>query len=135
MHSTHEAELDLPQILLHGQCVHVAPELKLQSLLSISQLCDAGCEAMFTRTHVTIQHSGACILTGKWDPEAHLWHVHVPTKPAPTTLTLSITAPPDECNKTIGQLRGLTWWHLHMQHSSHLSWAPPCNGSEIQLFD
>ena len=82
--------------------MHIVPELKSHSLLSIAQLCDADCEATFTRTKVCIHHNGSCILSGQCDPVTQLWHVNVPTRPSPISLPPGIPPACDECNKTIG---------------------------------
>ena len=102
MHSTHEAELDLPQLPLLARRVHIVPELQSRSLLSIAQLCDADCKATFTRSDVHIHHNGTCILSGQRDPATQLWHVNVPTRPSPVSLPPGIPPACNECNKTIG---------------------------------
>jgi hypothetical protein len=50
--STHTAELDLGNIPLGAHTCHLFPHLRSRSLLSIRQLCDHGCEALFTHTFV-----------------------------------------------------------------------------------
>jgi hypothetical protein len=102
MHSTHEAELDLPQLPLCARRVHVVLDLQSWSLLSIAQLCDAGCVAIFTRMHVNINHQDTCILTSERDPTTNLWHIHVPTKSSPLTSVLDTHVHHNECNSTIG---------------------------------
>jgi hypothetical protein len=102
MHSTHEAELDLPQLPVYARRVHVIPDLQSRSLLSIAQLCDAGCVAIFTCMHVNINHQDTCILTGERDPTTNLWHMHVPTKLAPLTSVPDTHVHHNECNSTIG---------------------------------
>jgi hypothetical protein len=63
--SSHTAILQLPHELPIGACkADIFPGLKSGSLVSISQLCDHGCMAMFTATPVRIFHQGRLILTG-----------------------------------------------------------------------
>ena len=99
----HVAELNLPQVPFLARRVHIVPELKSWSLLSIAQLCDADCKATFMMcTHVWIHCNGACILTGEHDPEMHLWHVNIPTKPSPISVPPGMLALHDKCNEMIG---------------------------------
>jgi len=82
IHSTHEAHLDcpaLPPAACHG---HIVLQLATQPLLSISQLCNAGCDVTFTATDVTITHKGDSILSSHCTPANKLWHLDIqpPTK-------------------------------------------------------
>ena len=45
MTSTHEGHLDIPELPPAATLTHVVPELNTHSLISIGQLCDAGCTA------------------------------------------------------------------------------------------
>jgi hypothetical protein len=56
MHSTHEAELDMPMLPAATKQVHIVPELATHTLLSIGQLCDAGCDVAFTAEEVTVKY-------------------------------------------------------------------------------
>jgi len=74
---THEADLNcptLPPAACHG---HVVPQLATQPLLSIGQLCNAGCNVAFTASTVTISHDNNVILTGSHTPKTKLWHVNI----------------------------------------------------------
>ena len=82
MYSTHEAELDLPQLPLAARHVHIVPSLSTHSLLSMGQLCDSGCEVTFTAKHVDVRLDSKILLTGTRSPDTGLWH-------------LSLTNPPD----------------------------------------
>jgi hypothetical protein len=81
MVSTHIAELDLPALPPSACIAHLFPALTDTSLLSIGQLCDAGCTATFDADSVTIQHQSATILTGHRDPITRLWNVPLTTTP------------------------------------------------------
>ena len=61
------------------------------SLLSISELCYAGCTATFTDTDVSITHQQYTILTGSKDPSSTLWHIPIP-KHLPTLSPSSASA-------------------------------------------
>ena len=83
MYSTHEADLDLPCLPLAARRVHIVPALRTHSLLSMGQLCDAGCEILFTATCVQVRHNNACILTGPRDATTGLWHLGLVSAPPP----------------------------------------------------
>jgi hypothetical protein len=56
MCSTHTAELHLLGLPLAARQVHIVPSLASQSLLSIGQVCDAGCKVAFDAETVTVSH-------------------------------------------------------------------------------
>lgn len=62
--ATHEATLDLPVLPLSARRVHLFRRLASGSLLSLGQLCDAGCTAYFDKTHVYMFYTGKIILQG-----------------------------------------------------------------------
>ena len=51
-----------------------------KNLLSVGQLCDIGCTAMFNRQTVTIKLGNTIILTGKRDRTTGLWMAPMPNK-------------------------------------------------------
>ena len=61
------------------------------SLLSISELCNAGCTATFTDTDVSITYEQYTKLTGSKDPSSTLWHIPIP-KHLPTLSPSSASA-------------------------------------------
>jgi hypothetical protein len=75
MYSTHEAELDLPNLPPSARRVHIVPALRTASLLSMGQLCDAGCIVTFDATTVTVTLAGERILDGIRTPATGLWHL------------------------------------------------------------
>jgi hypothetical protein len=90
MYSTHEAELDLPSLPLAARRVHIVPALHTSSLLSMGQLCDAGCIVTFDATSVTVHLANERILEGIRTPETGLWQLSiVPTSPPPPLLQQS----------------------------------------------
>jgi Reverse transcriptase (RNA-dependent DNA polymerase) len=78
MRSTHTALLDIPALPLAARTVHIVPDLHENSLLSIGQLCDAGCTVEFTQHNVTIAYHNETILTGSRTPPLGLWHLQLP---------------------------------------------------------
>jgi len=91
------ADLDLPSLPPAARVAHLFPALKGQSLLSVGQLCDAGCNAHFTATAVTIDHQGTTVLTGQRDPTSRLWVVTTTDDTAPNhALLVNQTTKPAE---------------------------------------
>ena len=66
--------LAIPDVSPQAQQAHIFKELK-HSLLSISQLCDNGCEAKFDSHTVTISKNNNSIIIGNRDPSTGLWTV------------------------------------------------------------
>jgi hypothetical protein len=62
--STHTGTLPIPGLPISACCAHVFPSLQSHSLLSIGQLCDHGCKAVFTNDCVTITRDDLVLLTG-----------------------------------------------------------------------
>ena len=76
MYATHEAELDLPSLPLAARRVHIVPALATSSLLSMAQLCDAGCIVTFDATSVTVTLHNERILDGVRTPSTGLlWNL------------------------------------------------------------
>jgi hypothetical protein len=81
MTSTHEADLDLPMLPPAACRIHIVPELASASLISMGQLCDAGCAVAFTATKVNVSINDTVVLTGHRTPNTLLWHFPLPTPP------------------------------------------------------
>lgn len=75
MYSTHEAKLDLPNLPPSARRVHIVPALTTSSLLSMGQLCDAGCTVTFDATSVTVQLANKTIMDGIRTSENGLWQL------------------------------------------------------------
>jgi hypothetical protein len=83
MTSTHEADLDLPMLPPAARRIHIVPELASASLISMGQLCDAGCSVAFTASNVNVSINDIIVLTGHRTPNTLLWHFPLPT-PTPS---------------------------------------------------
>lgn len=81
MYSTHEAELDLPSLPMAARRVHIVPALSTASLLSMGQLCDAGCHVTFDAAAVNVYHHDRIILSGNRAPTTGLWHLNLVQAP------------------------------------------------------
>ena len=93
MYSTHEAELDLPSLPLAARRVHIVPALHTTSLLSMGQLCDAGCVVTFDAKSVTVTIDNERILDGTRTPATGLWHVSL-VQPALAPDVAELPPPP-----------------------------------------
>ena len=76
--------MDIPSLPHTARIIHLFPELSSNSLLSIGQLCDVGCNATFDNEQVTITYKNEKLLTGKRDHTTGLWMIPIPIQ-QPTT--------------------------------------------------
>jgi hypothetical protein len=79
MHSSHKTHLQLPHIATAATEAHIFPTMKEHSLISIGQLCDAGCLATFDATSVLVTHQDQTVLKGQRDAITKLWTVPIAT--------------------------------------------------------
>ena len=75
MYSTHEAELDFPDLPPAARHVHILPDLNNHTLISIGQLCDARCDVIFDATTVTVKFKNNVVMTGIRTPATRLWQM------------------------------------------------------------
>jgi hypothetical protein len=78
--STHTGLLQLPGIPASARRASIFPDLKSGSLLSIGQLCSAGCIATFDSTTVRITKNSQIIAIGHRTPNG-LWTIDLETNP------------------------------------------------------
>jgi hypothetical protein len=76
MTSTHEGHLDIPALPPAATLTHVVPELSTHSLISIGQLCDAGCTAIVNRNTIDIEYEGNVVMSGDRSEATTLWHLN-----------------------------------------------------------
>ena len=96
MESSHEAKLNIPGLPAEARHIHILPDLESDPLLSIGQLCDAGCDVAFDKDIVTVTHDDETVLTGNRTADTRLWNVPVPTEiaaPAKHTAGAAIDMP------------------------------------------
>ena len=80
MQATHTGELDIPHLPPAATKAHIFPHLASGSLLSIGQLCDSGCTALFTATKLYILYQGKLVLQGQRTINGHrLWTINPTT--------------------------------------------------------
>jgi len=78
LHSSHEGTLGFAQLPASANACHLLPGLK-HALLSIGQLCDAGCTVTFDQDTCRILYQDAIILEGPRDPTTRLWTIQLPS--------------------------------------------------------
>ena len=76
--STHTADLIIPTLPNTACHAHIFSQLHNKSLISIGQLCDAGCTAIFSVHDVVIMYKGNKILSGYRDHSTRLWILYSP---------------------------------------------------------
>jgi hypothetical protein len=81
--STNNCSLHLPQLPQDARNAHIIPGLTHSSLISIGTLCDAGCEATFHKTHVTVKKNNDILMTGPRDPRTGLWKLPMANTTSP----------------------------------------------------
>ena len=80
IYSTSIAQLNIPNVPANANKARVFKDLNSGNLLSIGQLCDNGCEAIFQPTKVTIKNkNNQTVLEGPRDPVTKLWTINIPT--------------------------------------------------------
>lgn len=50
--TTHIGQLNLPQLPMSARTTHILPDLTHWGLISISKICNAGCQVLFAQMHV-----------------------------------------------------------------------------------
>jgi hypothetical protein len=79
MLSTHEVDLNLPQLRPEARGAHILPGLKC-SLLSIGNICDSDYKVLFDKNKMEITDNDTIVLTGPRNPRDGLWYVDVNSK-------------------------------------------------------
>ena len=76
-----QGEIQLHEDLtLTGQKAYSFPNLKNESLISVGQLCDDGCDIVFNKTAVKIIKNNKVILEGSRSEKDKLYDIQLPTK-------------------------------------------------------
>ena len=96
--ASHTTLLPIPQLPITAREAHIFPDLDNHSLISIGKLCDSGCIAIFTKTHVYIQFNNITILSGRRHPTSGLYYTtfpdSLPSSPSCSSLTDFIHSSP-----------------------------------------
>ena len=106
MHSSHTADLIIPFLPPEAGKAHIFPALTSGSLISIGQLCDYGCTAIFTDKTVDILRHGISVLKGSRSPTTKLWSIDLE---AAQTLTSNVS------NASIGSQQATAQCRYHAE--------------------
>jgi hypothetical protein len=83
MQNTHEGYMNVPHLPPEACKAYLFDDMQ-SSLISVGQICQAGCTVKFDAHHVTIRKDDMIILKGQRDPTSGLYHVNLLSKQAPT---------------------------------------------------
>jgi hypothetical protein len=86
----HTAEINVPHLPRAARVCHIVLGLCTYLLISISQLCNAGCTVLFLTDTVSIGIKNTIIMHGVQARATGLWHLDL-SCPSPSTGTLPIT--------------------------------------------
>jgi hypothetical protein len=85
MASSHSAQIHLPNVPHTAGMAHIFSSLNTASLISIGQLCDHNCTAVFTKTKVEVNNANNnIVIQGQREPDG-LWHLNLKNPTAHTT--------------------------------------------------
>ena len=94
MHATHEGELDLPTLPAAARRVKLTSQLTSGTLISVGQLCDADCTAVFAKHWVSIFYDGSEVLSGTRRGPNTLWTLSPKQSPTPSPPAFAFAARP-----------------------------------------
>jgi hypothetical protein len=80
--SPHICDLLLTYFPRQARITHVLPGLVHNSLISVGQFCDSGCNVIFKREQASVMKHGKCVMLGSRDPRSRLWRADL-KKPKP----------------------------------------------------
>jgi hypothetical protein len=79
--SYHTSELLLSAFPPEAIRAHILPGLAHNSLISVGQLCDSGCDFIFTQDKVEVNKDVKLAMSGIRDQQSRLWRVDLETAP------------------------------------------------------
>jgi hypothetical protein len=77
LQSSHTCELDLPKLPLEARRGHIMPGMKGHSLVSLVQLCMAGCTITISESAMNVWYKGELVLKGQKCNRTGLWLVPI----------------------------------------------------------
>jgi hypothetical protein len=94
IHSMHMCTFNIPALPASARHAHIIPSLASHSLISIITLCNAGCNAVFTKIGCTITYCGKVILCNSKCTCTGLWMIPLcPTLPSTANNNQANTLP------------------------------------------
>jgi hypothetical protein len=121
MTSTHEAELDYPELRPAARAVDIVPALHDYSLLLVGKLCDADYHVIFDKHEVRVMDNDLLIMRGARHATTGLWHMDTQSprsKPNQSTPPASAsTSPIAHAHAAIG---GICTCYTFLTNTQHL---------------
>jgi hypothetical protein len=77
---SHTCDLLLAYLPPQARKAHILPGLVHNSLISVGQLWDNGCNVTFTQEQITVSRDGKCVMYESRDPKSRLWRVDLKNK-------------------------------------------------------
>jgi hypothetical protein len=74
---SHACDLVLTDLPPQARKAYVFPGLVRDSLISVGQLCDNGCDITFNKDTLSIMSNGKFVMTGARDPQSGLWRFNL----------------------------------------------------------
>ena len=78
MRSSHTRSLNIPDLPPEATHAHIVPELDAHSLISLGQLCDAGCTATIDKNTLDVSYNDKIVMTGHRNDTTNLWQLDYP---------------------------------------------------------
>jgi hypothetical protein len=75
--SSQTSDLLLSALPHQARKSHIFTRLVQNSLISVGQLYNSGCDVTFTREKVGVTNNGQCVMSGQRDPNTRLWKVNL----------------------------------------------------------
>ena len=119
--STHTCELQIPGLPKRAREGHIIPGLCKHSLISVVQLCNAGCDVIMTKIGATVKYRGRIILEGSKSTTNGLWFVRIASDNVGDSDTLLIEGPSHAPLAT----QGPTNWPATHQFQANLATHMP----------
>jgi hypothetical protein len=79
--SSQTSELLLSVLPPQARRAHILPGLVHNSLISVGQLCDSGCDVIFTRDKVEVNNDGESVMSGVNNQQSRLGRVDLKEAP------------------------------------------------------
>eukprot|EP00804_Cyclotella_cryptica_P018378 CCRYP_015482-RA/>CCRYP_015482-RA protein AED:0.41 eAED:0.39 QI:0/-1/0/1/-1/1/1/0/294 len=76
LRSSHTCKMDLP-LPPAAQQGYILPGMKNHSLISVTKLCNAGCQVIFGQDECNIIHNGTIVMTGHKNKHNGLWYIPI----------------------------------------------------------
>ncbi len=124
--TTHMCTLQLDHLPEKARHAHVLPHLATHSLISVVNLCNAGCEVIFNKIGCTMKHRGKKIVCGHKCTNTGLWMIPLDNTHARlTSPTITPTKIPVSTIANITHMQDTTSPGMYIQFLHQSLESPP----------